>query len=74
MDSDVARDSTVRTQLLADGWRAATIRECALRNLSQVSAVIDHLATWLLARPVGIEIGESHLCLPQRICERGGQR
>ena len=70
-DANVARDSAVRTRLLEDGWRVATVWECGLRRLEQVSVTTDHLAGWVLAGPVSIEIGERDVRQAQRILGRG---
>lgn len=58
-DANVARDRAVRTKLLEDGWRVATVWECALRKPDRVSTTTDRLAAWLLAGTVGMEIGGS---------------
>ena len=60
-DANVARDSAVRAKLLEDGWRVATVWECALRKPDKVSATTDRLAAWLLAGTVGMEIGEGDI-------------
>ena len=60
-DANVARDNAVRTTLLGDGWRVATVWECALRKPGQVSATTDRLAAWLFVGPVSMEIGESDI-------------
>jgi DNA mismatch endonuclease (patch repair protein) len=60
-DANVARDSAVRKKLLEDGWRVATVWECALRKTGQVSATTDRLAAWLFVGPVSMEIGESDI-------------
>ncbi|WP_105514064.1 very short patch repair endonuclease [Defluviimonas denitrificans] len=60
-DANVARDSAVRKKLLEDGWRVATVWECALRKTGQVSATTDRLAAWLFLGSVSMEIGESDI-------------
>lgn len=55
-DANVARDSAVRTKLLEDGWRVATVWECALRKPDQVGTTTDRLAAWLLVGSVSMEI------------------
>ncbi|WP_374433370.1 very short patch repair endonuclease [Tabrizicola sp.] len=60
-DANVARDSAVRTKLIEDGWRVATVWECALRKPDQVSDTTNRLAAWLLVGTVSIEIGESDI-------------
>jgi DNA mismatch endonuclease (patch repair protein) len=57
-DANVARDSAIHATLLEDGWRVATVWECALRKSAQVSAATDLLAAWLREGPLTIEIGE----------------
>ena len=43
------RDAAVRLRLLNDGWRVATIWECALRGPNRLppAEIIDSLAAWL---------------------------
>ncbi len=53
---NVARDSSVRAALLADGWRVSTVWECALRKPEQVEAAADLLASWLRCDAAEIEI------------------
>lgn len=60
-DANVARDSTVRKNLLNHRWRVATVWECALRKPDRVSATTDLLAAWLHIGSVTIEIGESDI-------------
>ena len=60
-DVNVARDRAVRKKLLEDGWRVATVWECALRKPGQISATTDRLAAWLFVGPVSMEIGESDI-------------
>lgn len=56
-DANVARDNTVRATLLEDGWRVATVWECALRKPDQVAASAELLSAWLLSDEAQIEIG-----------------
>ena len=56
--SNTARD---RRQLLAlreEGWRVATIRECALKGRARlpVATLVDHCADWLESDGVELEI------------------
>lgn len=60
-DANVARDSAVRRKLLEDGWRVATVWECALRKQEQVGASIGLLAVWLPVGRTTIEIGVSDI-------------
>ena len=46
-DSNVARDQKVREQLLNDGWRVATVWECALRGNDRLHRSIHACADWL---------------------------
>lgn len=55
----VARDSVVRGALLDEGWRVATIWECALRKPELVSVSTDRLSEWLLTVGAKLELGEN---------------
>ena len=59
-EANVARDTAVRTTLLEDGWRVATIWECALRKPEQLEVSIGLLSAWLTSTrdQIEIEIGE----------------
>lgn len=59
-DANVARDSAVRTSLLEDGWRVATVWECALRKPEQVEASTESLSIWLRTEELQIEIGDNN--------------
>ena len=43
------RDETVRSALLSDGWRIATVWECALKGKARLDLqeLLTHLTTWL---------------------------
>lgn len=56
-DANSARDSAVRTRLLEDGWRVATVWECALRKPETVNSAVTVLEEWLLGTEGQIEIG-----------------
>lgn len=56
---NVARDSAVRSVLLAGGWRVATIWECALRKPELIEATVSLLIEWLGGVSVSLEIGVS---------------
>ncbi|WP_277627544.1 very short patch repair endonuclease [Acidiphilium multivorum] len=60
-ETNIVRDSTVRSTLLEDGWRVATVWECALRTPDQVAASCDLLSGWLLSDECQIEIGGKSL-------------
>jgi DNA mismatch endonuclease, patch repair protein len=55
-EANVARDSVVHRTLLEDGWRVATVWECALRKPDQVDVSAERLSTWLLSSKDIIEI------------------
>ncbi|QYX55953.1 very short patch repair endonuclease [Roseovarius sp. SCSIO 43702] len=55
--ANVARDAAVRGKLLNDGWRVATVWECALRKPDQIVASLDSLSAWLRSEKDDIEIG-----------------
>jgi len=46
-EANVARDNAVRATLLAEGWRVATVWECALRKPERAELAADMLAAWL---------------------------
>lgn len=55
--ANVARDEAVQGKLMKDGWRVATVWECALRKPDQVAASTERLSEWLLSDERAIEIG-----------------
>lgn len=58
---NVARDSAVRTTLLENGWRVATVWECALRKPELVQLAANLLAAWLRGDAPELEFGETDL-------------
>lgn len=70
--ANVARDSSVRGALLDEGWRVATIWECALRKPEQVSVAADRLAEWLVAVGDTLELGENEASAQVREGEDAG--
>ena len=58
-EANAARDSAVRTRLLEDGWRVATVWECALRKPEQVEASTESRSIWLRTEELQIEIGDA---------------
>jgi DNA mismatch endonuclease (patch repair protein) len=56
-DANVARDNAIRTRLLEDGWRVATVWECALRKPERLNNVVRVFEEWLLGTEGQIEIG-----------------
>jgi DNA mismatch endonuclease, patch repair protein len=59
-DANTARDSAVRTRLLEDGWRVATVWDCALRKPEQVEGSTESLSVWLRTEELQIEIGDDN--------------
>lgn len=70
--ANVARDNSVRGALLDEGWRVATIWECALRKPKQISVAADHLAEWLVAVGDTLELGENEASAHVREGEDAG--
>lgn len=56
-EANVARDAAVRGKLLEDGWRVATVWECALRKPDQVAAAAQQVAEWLFSTSETLEFG-----------------
>ena len=59
--ANVRRDRTVRDALVANGWRVATIWECALRKRNRIDIVVDRVDEWLLSGRRWLEIGEKDI-------------
>ncbi|MBN8726245.1 MAG: DNA mismatch endonuclease Vsr [Xanthomonadales bacterium] len=55
-DANRRRDREVLELLQRDGWRVATVWECALRRPEQVSSTTDELATWIRSESPEIEL------------------
>ncbi len=54
---NVARDAEVKRELLREGWRVATVWECALRdNVSRPSSTAT-LSSWIRSAADQMEIG-----------------
>lgn len=60
-EANVARDSSVWTTLLDDGWRVGRVWACALRKPEQVEKAADLLAGWLPSTAAHTEIGEAEV-------------
>lgn len=58
-EANVTRDDEVRRTLLEDGWRVATVWECALRKPDQVSDSTNRLSAWLRSDELQIEVGDN---------------
>ena len=56
----------VRSKLLDDGWRVATVWECALRKPDQVELAGDRLARWLVSHSILLELGSAELIMDQK--------
>jgi DNA mismatch endonuclease (patch repair protein) len=67
--ANVRRDHAACEALMADGWRMATMWECALRKPNHVTATCAALVSWLATCAPSIEIGEADIrhaeCLVQ---------
>ena len=59
--TNVRRDRSACEALVADGWRVATVWECALRKPNQVTATCSALVPWLETGAPSIEIGEGDI-------------
>jgi len=59
--ANVRRDRAVCDTLSEDGWRVATIWECALRKPQLVERAVAAVEEWLLSGNRGLEIGEMDL-------------
>lgn len=55
-DANKRRDREVQQLLTKQGWRLATVWECALKRSEQLTATADLLASWLLGSSPIIEI------------------
>ncbi|WP_371813401.1 very short patch repair endonuclease [Ruegeria sp. HKCCA4008] len=55
-NANLARDRTALSMLLKDGWRVATVWECALRRSDQVDLVAQKLAAWLTGDKQRLEL------------------
>jgi len=56
--ANVRRDHKVVTELSREGWRIATVWECALRKPADVNAAVDQLELWITEGGQVIEIGK----------------
>lgn len=56
-----SRDAKVASMLTRDGWRIATVWECALRKGALVTLTAVRLETWLDGNVAQLEIGELDL-------------
>jgi DNA mismatch endonuclease (patch repair protein) len=57
--ANVRRDRAACDALVADGWRVATIWECALRKPQSVEQTIAAIEQWLLSEIRQLEMGEA---------------
>lgn len=58
-ESNVSRDTEVRSKLLQLGWRVAIVWECGLRKAEQLEKAADLVSAWLTSSAREIEIGEA---------------
>ena len=56
--ANVSRDNAVRSTLLQDGWRVATIWECAMRNKAGAAAAGRVVSEWLHGTDRELDLGE----------------
>ncbi|GLI94671.1 hypothetical protein LMG27198_36630 [Methylocystis echinoides] len=63
-ETNIARDSVVRTMLLKAGWRVAIVWECALRKPDDAKQAADLISDWLLSDQVQIVLGEREVRPP----------
>lgn len=63
-DANRRRDREVHKALLEEGWRVATIWECALRKPAKVTAVCETLAEWISGTDPVIEVGDENVAPP----------
>ena len=59
--ANVARDNAVRSNLLLDGWRVATIWECAMRSKAGAESAGGVVSEWLHGTDRELDLGEAHL-------------
>lgn len=59
--ANVARDRAVQESLLAEGWRVATIWECALCKPHMVDTAAGFVRDWLFSEGSRLDIGEADL-------------
>lgn len=59
--ANVRRDQKAVAKLTGEGWRIATVWECALRKPANVVEAVDRLEQWLAEDEQVIEIGEPDL-------------
>lgn len=58
IESTVRRDALVRQELRADGWRFATVWECALKGRDRlgIEEVASRIASWLEGTAAILEV------------------
>ena len=56
--ANVRRDHKVVTELSREGWRIATVWECALRKPADVNAAVYQLELWITEGGQVVEIGK----------------
>ena len=56
---NIRRDRAACDALAADGWRVATVWECALRKPQSVERTAADIEKWLLSEGRRLEIGET---------------
>lgn len=59
--ANIRRDRRVLATLSEEGWRIATVWECALKKEANVRLAVEKLAGWIIEGGSFIEIGEKDL-------------
>ncbi|PQZ47253.1 very short patch repair endonuclease [Ochrobactrum sp. MYb15] len=58
-EANIARDTAVRTALLNDAWRVATVWECAVRKSTDIAVTVDLIAAWLCLGAAQLDVSEN---------------
>lgn len=58
--ANMARDNAVRSNLLLEGWRVATIWECAMRSKAGAEAAGGVVSEWLHGNDRELDLGEAY--------------
>lgn len=59
--ANITRDQFAQESLLEEGWRVATIWECALRKPHMVDRAAELVSVWLFSEDIRLDIGEADL-------------
>ncbi len=58
--ANVKRDQDVRYALMSNGWRVATVWECALRKPDLVPVAVQSIVSWLNSEEAALELGATY--------------